>query len=322
VSLPKSLGGRIAVAMLAFVVVVVFEILAVEWIAIIAFGARTDRSRPPPVQPPWTLRPQGNPREQEAIDAIVALGGTVSFDPDDAENLVCEVHLTDTRKPLSDALVILRRFGKLKTLTLGGAWVTDAVLNDVKELTQLTTLNLVCAVTNNYLEWNKVTDAGLKEVKELTQLVSLTLICPNVSDAGLEDVKELQQLTTLNLTDSKVTDKGLKELTELKQLTSLNLSFTGVTDAGLKDVKELQQLTTLNLGATKVTDKGLKELTELKQLTSLDLSATELTDKGLKELTELKLLTSLDLEFNKFNGVTDAGLRELQQALPKCNVAR
>jgi Leucine-rich repeat (LRR) protein len=43
------------------------------------------------------------------------------------------------------------------------------------------------------------------------------------------------------------------------------------------------------------------------------------TDADLKELAHLKNLTTLNLSFTK---VTDAGVRELQKALPKCSIRR
>jgi hypothetical protein len=43
------------------------------------------------------------------------------------------------------------------------------------------------------------------------------------------------------------------------------------------------------------------------------------TDAGLKELAGLKSLQSLDLSRTK---VTDAGLKELQKALPDCEIVR
>src|SRR5436853_4410565 len=68
-----------------------------------------------------------------------------------------------------------------------------------------------------------VTDASLKELKDLKQLTSLDLTSTQVTDVGLQELKDLKQLTTLILTGAQVTDAGLKELKDLKQLTTLNL---------------------------------------------------------------------------------------------------
>ena len=46
---------------------------------------------------------------------------------------------------------------------------------------------------------------------------------------------------------------------------------------------------------------------------------TSTADAGLKELKDFKQLTSLDISFT---GVTDAGVKELQAALPHCKIHR
>ena len=77
----------------------------------------------------------------------------------------------------------------------------------------------------------------------------------------------------------------------------------------------------VNLGGLvpgKVTDAGLKELKDLTQLKELVLNG-QVTDAGLKELKDLKQLTWLYLGGSK---VTDAGVKELQAALPKCKIHR
>ena len=67
-----------------------------------------------------------------------------------------------------------------------------------------------------------------------------------------------------------------------------------------------------------MTDAGLKELAGLTQLQALLLSGkTQVTDAGLKELAGLTRLQTLDLTDTQ---VTGAGLKKLQQALPKCNI--
>jgi internalin A len=71
---------------------------------------------------------------------------------------------------------------------------------------------------------------------------------------------------------------------------------------------------------SEMTDAGLKELAALKGLQKLKLGPAMVTDAGLKELAGLKALKSLDLSDCK--GVTDVGVKDLQQALPDLIIKR
>ena len=70
----------------------------------------------------------------------------------------------------------------------------------------------------------------------------------------------------------------------------------------------------------------MKELAALANLTWLNLSCSaDVTDVGLKELTTLKNLTWLYLgdPLRRFKSkVTDAGVKELQKALPRCEISK
>lgn len=114
-------------------------------------------------------------------------------------------------------------------------------------------------------------------------------------------------------------DGQLKGLGALNDLASLDLSCSDVTAAGLKELTALKGLVALDLGsAPQVADEGLKELAALKGLTSLSLRhVRRVTDAGLKELVTLEGLKELDLVGTK---VTDAGVADLQKALPNCKI--
>ncbi len=138
-------------------------------------------------------------------------------------------------------------------------------------------------------------------------------------DAKLKDLPDLPFGFGLNLSDTKVTDAGLKELKGLKNLTYLDVNDLEITDAGMKEIKELKNLKTLDLHDTKVTDAGMKEIKELKNLTTLYLQRTKVTNDCLQDLKELQNLTWLGLSETE---VTDEGVKQLQQALPKCKIVK
>jgi internalin A len=256
-----------------------------------------------PAKPP---QDQADDAEAKAALAITKLGGKVTRDDKLPGKPVIAVILAGTTKVTDAGLKELKELKQLTSLNLGATKVTAAGVKELKELKQLTSLDLT---------WTWGTAAVLKELKDFKQLTSLNLAAGGVTNASLKELKDLKQLTSLNLNFTGVTDAGMKELADLKQLTSLNLGNTDVGDAGLKELKHLKQLTTLDLsGNIHVTDAGLKELADLKQLTSLNLGATnsghpQVTDAGLKELKDLKQLTTLNLDGTL---VTAAGVKELK----------
>lgn len=97
------------------------------------------------------------------------------------------------------------------------------------------------------------------------------------------------------------------------RVVAVNLDSTEVTDADLECLKPLSHLRRVNLFNTRITDAGLKHLKPLPRLQRLELGGTQVTDAGLEHL---KGLTELQSVYGG-NGVTDEGMKRLQQALPK-----
>jgi len=71
------------------------------------------------------------------------------------------------------------------------------------------------------------------------------------------------------------------------------------------------------LTAGPITDDRLPELWSLDKCVSLDLSGTQISDEGLQHLKGLRKLEQLYL-FN--TNVTSQGIKELQEALPNCDI--
>jgi Leucine-rich repeat (LRR) protein len=106
-----------------------------------------------------------------------------------------------------------------------------------------------------------VTDAELEHLKNLTQLSELELIDTRITDAGLDRLKGLTKLEKLNMIGAtKLTDAGLKHLKELTNLRTLILSGINITDAGMEHLKGLTRLEDLILDQTKVTKDGEAKL--------------------------------------------------------------
>ncbi len=289
-----------------------------------------------------------NPNEKSIVAEIEKIGGEVTVDEKSRDHSVIDVRLTCCR--ISDAwLTHLNGLTKLQSLSINGTNVTDEGLKHLRNLTNLQELSLYDTF---------VTDVGLKHLKGLTNLRMLVLsgtdrgpkspggksALPraysssgqprldsrmgmpgtNITDAGLEHLEGLTNLQWLSLDSTNISDSGLIHLKRLTNLGTLNLSGTNVGDAGLENLKGLTKLQDLNLKNTNVTDAGLVHLKRLTSLQSLDLGGSfgprgnsKVTDAGLEQLKGLTNLFLLDLWGTQ---VSARGVKELQQALPKCRI--
>ena len=238
----------------------------------------------------------------------VFLGQVKRTDAGEIRHLAANSSVTDGR------LVHLKELRNLESLDLSSTRVTDAGLVHLKGLTNLQELTL---------DRTQVTDTGLVHLTRLNNLETLWLPI-FVTDAGLVHLKGLTNLKDLTLHGMRGTDAGLVHLKGMTNLQVLNLSFTQITDAGLVHLKGLTNLKELDLQVTQITDAGLVHLKGLTRLQSLDLfSNFQITDSGLvhiKGLTNLKQL-NLGSAFSK-SEITDAGVAELQKALPNCEIPR
>jgi hypothetical protein len=142
---------------------------------------------------------------------------------------------------------------------------------------------------------------ALAQVGNLSQLEELKIIGTEAGDTGLADLKRLTRLKRLTLGDAGLTDPVfLETMTELEDL---NLNDSPVGDAGLTHLEGLGRLRSLALVGTDITDAGLACL------------------KGLAGLQEL-YLGDLQVEYRGTMKITDAGVRDLQEALPSLKISR
>ncbi len=162
------------------------------------------------------------------------------------------------------------------------------------------------------------TDAGLVHLKDLTDLEQLELSHTQITDAGLVHLKGLTKLEGLGLDNTQITDAGLALLKGLPNLNVLDLDRTKITGAGLVHLQGLTNLEALFLSGSQITDSGLAHLDGLTNLKRLDLNYTQISDAGLVHLRGLTQLEGLLLDGTQ---VTDEAVKNLQQALPNCEIA-
>lgn len=100
-------------------------------------------------------------------------------------------------------------------------------------------------------------------------------------------------------------------------LFDLDLSGCHIADDDLLQLAHIGTLTRLSLKATRISDPGMVHLGHQDGLEVLNLSDTAVTNEGLNLLHKLSHLKTLDVTGTR---VTAQGIRDLQDAIPECNV--
>ena len=269
--------------------------------------------------------------EFEAIEVLKKLGASVKNQDSYRRRRGGGGYSVACGAPVTDAdLVHLKRIRNLRYLKfIKGSQVTDAGLLHLVELTELYYLDLFDT---------QVTDDGLRHLKRLTKLQTLHLKNTAISDAGLLHLKGMSSLERLDLSaqtidtvlehlfvksnaspdppNPEIADTVFEHLADLKSLGSGEVSNPTPTEALLERLKSLASLASLDGSNPEVTDDLLEYLTSLTGLKELSLP-DQVTDAGLLHLAGMRSLEALYLNNTQ---VTDAGVAELQKALPNCKI--
>ncbi len=137
---------------------------------------------------------------------------------------------------------------------------------------------------------------------------------------AVDRLGDLDQARFINLTGTSVTDDVLAQLDGMNCLEELLLQYAQISDSGLAHVRNLRSLRTLWISGPGTGDERLRHLSGLTNLKRLMLPwRTGITDAG---LAHLKGLTNLSLLNLTGTSVSDAGVKELQQALPSLTIVR
>lgn len=226
------------------------------------------------------------PKQMEAIEAITAYGGFLTYNE---KNQVVEVNLVygkddagnrvDCLKNSDSILSILPNLPDLQMLGLRGAQATSRGMEFVGQLTNLEKL---------YMWDSLVNDEGVSRLLHLDQLKYLHMGNAQVTDLCLSYISKLPKLEGLALQQNRFTDEGLKYLARMTQLKSLwiGMSKGKISDAGMIHLANLINLEQLDLQSSQVTDAGLENFKGLKKLKELYLDNTSATPNGAKMLEE------------------------------------
>jgi eukaryotic-like serine/threonine-protein kinase len=214
-------------------------------------------------------------------------------------NMLFQLQLGALTHPDFDGLEALD-FSGLKNVS--SFWSTLVGLTSLKELS---------------LARTQVNDAMVKSLKGFKGLRRLVLDGNPITGDGLADLKTLADLADLSLAQTQVKESALEHLQSLKRLRRLVLDGLPIRGPGLAYLRELPELTELRLGCPMLADIFVSQVGEMKGLQRLSLANSGMSDKGLEPLCGLTGLQELDLTGSK---VTEAGVANLQKALPKCRI--
>ena len=164
---------------------------------------------------------------------------------------------------------------------------------DLKYFTNLSSLYL----PDNHLQLN--------DLKSLTSLVELDLMCNQI--ASLTETPEMKQLETLTLSYNRIPADQINRLAALPRLTNLDLSYNDLYTLP-EDMSKFRELKTLALsGNAFSTDSVLfspaslfASLSTLPQLTKLNLSRNKLRGINADGFTskDFRVLEELDFSYN------------------------
>jgi internalin A len=204
--------------------------------------------------------------------------------------------------------------GVLTGVNLRGSWVTDTDLRRLADYPELNTLDL--SLTH-------ITDEGMTEIRNLRNVTDLNLYYAEyVTDQGIAAIKNWKKLKRLNLHGTKSSDTALEHIAGITSLESLDVGSIMMTDVGLERLTTLTNLKELTMGANELGDAGLQALRQLPTLTYLDLTGRQGMDKnvwtivmsaaGLDAVLSLQNMRELRIGCYAMNvGIEEAKLAEV-----------
>jgi Leucine-rich repeat (LRR) protein len=128
----------------------------------------------------------------------------------------------------------------LRELTIGGNKLTDVSLQLLRQLPQLTYLDISGSQRTDSGLWSlSLTDNGIESIATLTELKELRLGGTSISTSGLGKLKSLEKLERLSLQGCKrIGDDAAAVLSSFPRLRGLDLKDTAVTEQGLAEVRK------------------------------------------------------------------------------------
>lgn len=208
-------------------------------------------------EPTWTT--EGGLAMAAPYDAVSGLGGEDEMRRDPP----LEVEWKAIRRLVSGG----SRFGtsglggRVVSVTLGGASVTDDDLSQLKIFRHLKRIDL------SGVDADSITDRGLQHIAELQGIEWLSLAGLKVSEHAARYVANLKSLRYLDVAGTRFNDEAVRIISTLKGLEHLDLRNTRLTKASVPYLAKLSNLTLLDFSGTEINAAAaFPKLSTLKKL--------------------------------------------------------
>ena len=180
------------------------------------------------------------------------------------------------------------------------------------------------------LSFCDVEDSNLSCFENPPQLKALRLGGnARLSGRGLRYIQGLDGIELLSLTGTGITDRDIHQIVSLRNVRELELSNTTIGDRGVSLLRQLPNIEKLELCATGITDDALQSVRDMSQLAELVVVDTRVTDVGLRELEGMQSLRKLHLAGFVYRrgkiallrcGVSAEGAADFERKVPWCEV--
>lgn len=165
----------------------------------------------------------------------------------------------------------------------------------------------------------KVPPAALAALKNIRGLRDLSLADARYTGEFIPHIQACPWLRMVNLLGNDMTDQEFGALAGLPAIEALAMDCESLTGAAFETVATFPKLRTLITRSFDPGDQGVAHLAKCPNLEQLWLAGVGITNASvavLKQLTQLRDLALIE------TSITDAGQRELEAALPECNIDR
>jgi internalin A len=212
-----------------------------------------------------------------------------------------------------DGLASLTRMKRLQELILFEVQLDPRGFEHLSKLKNLVELSVS---GGSYRDQDMTSLAALTRLKELRLTANDNI--DGTFAACLVDLPQLRRLSTsVHENAENVTDAGLASIAKLSALEDLSVDGQ-FTDAQLCKVSQLKKLQVLAIGSKCVTCAGVTVVAGLPALKRLHLATPLLTDDSVPSLVQC---TSLEYLRLRSSAITDKGLQQLRDLMPKCDVS-